>query len=298
MIVLEETTLSIRQAAFHLSPLTKVIDSLVMRLLPALLFIILAANASGRPTMAEVVAQTENAFSARCLEIGIRDSFLEYFAPDAIHFDPEPRLARPDLEREASPTNVRLSWEPRIVRVANTGQLAISTGPYVLQTQDGKSSSGYFLSMWKRQSDGAWKVVADIGVPAPPAADLSSDFRPDQIDDEVGQLSDLLTFEREQFGRDSDLGQIYRAIGSEETVFERMGEPLLTGTAGYAALLSAQKDKRTKLAQTGGYVSGNLGFIYGTQSTEKSSVGYLRVWILRQSHWRLIFEVVAEALGE
>jgi hypothetical protein len=27
--------------------------------------------------MAEVVAQTENAFSARCLEIGIRDSFSE-----------------------------------------------------------------------------------------------------------------------------------------------------------------------------------------------------------------------------
>jgi len=40
--------------------------------------------------MAEVVAQTESAFSARCSEIGIRDSFLEYFAADAIHFDPGP----------------------------------------------------------------------------------------------------------------------------------------------------------------------------------------------------------------
>ena len=248
--------------------------------------------------MAEVVAQTEKAFSARCLEIGIRDSFLEYFAPDAIHFDPEPRLARPDLEREASSTNVRLSWEPRIVRVANTGQLAVSTGPYVLQTQNGKSSSGYFLSMWKRQIDGAWKVVADIGVSAPPPTDLSSDFQPDRVDDGVGQLADLLTFEREQFGRDSDLDEIYRAIGSEETVFERVGEPLRVGPDGYAAFLSAQKDKRTKLAQTGGYVSGNLGFTYGTQSNEKSSVGYLRIWILRQSHWRLLFDVVAEALSE
>lgn len=273
-------------------------DSRVLRLLPALLFITFAGNASGRPTMAEVVAQTENAFSARCLEIGIRDSFLEYFAPDAIHFDPEPRLARPDLEREASSTKVRLSWEPRIVRVANTGQLAVSTGPYVLQTQNGKSSSGYFLSMWKRQVDGAWKVVADIGVSAPPPTDLSSDFQRDRVDDEVGQLSDLSTFEREQFDRDSDLGEIYRAIGSEETVFERMGEPLLTGTDGYAAFLSAQKDKRTKLAQTGGYVSGNLGFTYGTQSNEKSSVGYLRVWILSQSHWRLFIDVVAAGLGE
>jgi hypothetical protein len=107
-----------------------------------------------------------------------------------------------------------------------------------------------------------------------------------------------MTFEREQFGRDGDLGEIYRAIASQETVFERMGEPLLTGTDGYAAFLSAQKDKRTKLAQTGGYVSGNLGFTYGTQSNDKSSAGYLRVWIVRQSHWQLLFDVVAAALRE
>lgn len=269
-----------------------------MRLLPALLFIILAANASGRPTMAEVVARTESAFSARCSEIGIRDSFLEYFAADAIHFDPEPRLARPDLERETSSTKVRLTWEPRIVRVANTGQLAVSTGPYVLQTENGKSSFGYFLSIWKRQSDGAWKVVADIGVSGPPAANLDSDFQPDRIDNEIGQLSDLLTFEREQFGRDNDLSETYRSIGSTETVFERIGEPLLTGADGYSAFLVDQKDKRTKLSQTGGDVSGNLGFTYGTQANDKSSAGYLRVWILSQSHWRLLFDVVAAALGE
>ena len=153
-----------------------VIDSRVVRVLSALLLITFAGNADGRPTMAEVVAQTENAFSARCSEIGIRDSFLEYFAPDAIHFDPEPRLARPDLERETSSTKVRLTWEPRIVRVANTGQLAVSTGPYVLQTEKGKSSFGYFLSMWKRQNGGAWKVVADIGLSGPPAANLELRF--------------------------------------------------------------------------------------------------------------------------
>ena len=118
---------------------------------------------------------------------------------------------------------MRLTWEPRIVRVANTGQLAVSTGPYVLQTENGKSSFGYFLSMWKRQNGGAWKVVADIGVSASPAANLDSDFQPDRIDNEVGQLSDLLTFEREQFGRDNDVSEIYRSIGSTETVFERRG---------------------------------------------------------------------------
>jgi len=103
-------------------------------LLTAASFFTLCAKADEQP-VPQLVAQTERAFSARCAEVGIRDSFLEYFTDDAIHFGPEPRLARPDLQQESSPNKVRLTWQPKIVRVASTGQLAVSTGPYVLQTQ-------------------------------------------------------------------------------------------------------------------------------------------------------------------
>ena len=91
-------------------------------------------------------------------------------------FEPEPRLARPDLERQTSSVTPRLSWEPKIIRVASSGQLAVSTGPYLLQGDSGKRSSGYFLSIWRRQSGGEWKVAADIGVAAPPAPELPEDF--------------------------------------------------------------------------------------------------------------------------
>jgi hypothetical protein len=52
------------------------------------------------------------------------------------------------------------------------------------------------------------------------------------------------------------------------------------------------------LLDPGSSSSGNLGFTYGTQSNDKSSAGYLRVWSLSQSHWRLLFDVAAAALGE
>jgi hypothetical protein len=67
-------------------------------LLPLAFFHLPAAGAEDLLAEARIVAQTERAFSARCAENGIRDSFLEYFASNAIHFEPEPRLARPDLE--------------------------------------------------------------------------------------------------------------------------------------------------------------------------------------------------------
>jgi hypothetical protein len=113
-----------------------------------------AAAAEDTLVRARIVAQTERQFSARCAEIGIRDSFLEYFAIDAIHFEPGPRLAHPDLEGESRSTAFRLTWEPKIIRISSSGQLAVSTGPYLLQNKTGKQSFGYFLSIWKQQSAG------------------------------------------------------------------------------------------------------------------------------------------------
>jgi ketosteroid isomerase-like protein len=254
-------------------------------------FFTLYAQADEQPAP-QLVARTERAFSARCAEVGIRDSFLEYFTDDAIHFGPEPRLARPDLEKESSSNKVRLTWQPKTVRVAGTGQLAVSTGPYLLQTATNKSS-GYYLSIWKRQDDGAWKVAADIGVTGPIAKAVADDFQsyPDPADQ--GTPPDLLAYEREQFNPALDLDHIYRSIASPETVFERDNQPPQTGQPEYAVFLYGQRNKLTKLSQAGGSISGNLGFTYGTQSDETSNVGYLRVWVLRNSRWSLLFDVVS-----
>ncbi|MBV8214717.1 MAG: hypothetical protein JOZ08_16030 [Verrucomicrobia bacterium] len=259
-------------------------------LLFAASFSIVCVKADEQP-VAQLVAQTERAFSARCAEIGIRDSFIEYFAADAIVFDPAPRLAGPDLEKETSSPKVKLTWEPIIVRVASTGKLAVSTGPYTLQTAI-KKSFGYYLSLWKLQNDGGWKVAADIGVTGPLAKDPADDFQSYPDASGQGTPADLLAYEREQFSQATDLDHIYRSVASAETVFERDNQPPQTGQPEFAVFLYSQRTKRTKLSQAGGDISGNLGFTYGTQSDEKSTVGYLRVWILRDSRWSLMFDVV------
>jgi hypothetical protein len=251
------------------------------------------AKADEQP-VPQLVAQTERAFSARCAEIGIRDSFLEYFTDAAIRFGPEPRLARPDLQQETTSNKVRLTWQPKIVRVASTGQLAVSTGPYVLQTGTNKSS-GYYLSIWKRQDDGAWKVAADIGVSGPSTTALADDFQSYPDPPNQGAATDLLAYEREQFSPDLDLDRIYRSIASPETVFERDSQRLQTGQPEYAVFLYLQRTKRTKITQAGGSISGNLGFTYGTQADEKSTAGYLRVWVWSDLRWRLLFDVVTGA---
>jgi hypothetical protein len=151
------------QISFHAGP---VIFGL-LQFLVLILFHTPAAAAEDTLVRARIVAQTERQFSARCAEIGIRDSFLEYFAIDAIHFEPGPRLAHPDLEGESRSTAFRLTWEPKIIRISSSGQLAVSTGPYLLQNKTGKQSFGYFLSIWKQQSAGEGECAPTSVFPLP-----------------------------------------------------------------------------------------------------------------------------------
>ena len=54
------------------------------------------------------------------------------------------------------------SWEPERVEVLESGTLAMTTGP--VRDSAGKHT-GTFVSVWRRESDGQWKIVLDNGVP-------------------------------------------------------------------------------------------------------------------------------------
>ncbi|MEW5983673.1 MAG: nuclear transport factor 2 family protein [Acidobacteriota bacterium] len=54
------------------------------------------------------------------------------------------------------------SWAPERVEVLDSGTLALSTGP-VFDPQGQRV--GTFISTWRREADGRWRVVFDKGCP-------------------------------------------------------------------------------------------------------------------------------------
>ncbi|MGB8838184.1 MAG: DUF4440 domain-containing protein, partial [Candidatus Acidiferrales bacterium] len=58
-----------------------------------------------------------------------------------------------------------LSWQTTSVEVARSGDLAYETGTYVFSTIDKKGKTqeqkGKYVVVWKKQTDGAWKVAVD-----------------------------------------------------------------------------------------------------------------------------------------
>jgi len=155
------------------------------RFLPALLLfgcvLAVRADTSVPPTLA-AMAQTERDFAAACRRVGMRDSFLQYFADDALFFVPEPVNAKELLsKRPAEPFAARqLTWEPRLGDVSSSGDLGWLTGPSELVVpaapEPGPRHQVY-LSVWRRQPTGDWRVIIDVGVATPSAAPFAPGFQ-------------------------------------------------------------------------------------------------------------------------
>jgi ketosteroid isomerase-like protein len=60
------------------------------------------------------------------------------------------------------------SWAPERVEVLDSGTLGMTSGP--VHDETGKRT-GTFNSVWRREKDGQWRIVFDIGCPScsPPA---------------------------------------------------------------------------------------------------------------------------------
>lgn len=70
----------------------------------------------------------------------------------------------------ADPT-LTIHWEPRLAEVSKSGDLGYTSGPYEFTSKDAQGNvltrQGSFVTIWRKQPDGAWKVELDIGAPVP-----------------------------------------------------------------------------------------------------------------------------------
>jgi len=62
--------------------------------------------------------------------------------------------------------DVKLTWTPTLVEAAKSGEIGFSSGTYAFSFKDpsGKTidDKGKYVTVWKKQADGSWKVVRDI----------------------------------------------------------------------------------------------------------------------------------------
>jgi hypothetical protein len=140
-----------------------------------------AAQQASLPPALAAMADTERAFAKRATEVGWKQAFIEYFADDAIGFAGEEAVRAKDQLRQAPdpPRDLQLLWEPRYGDVAASGELGWLTGPSTTinpARNNGAPRYGNYASIWKRQPDGRYRVLIDVGVNLPAEATFAPGF--------------------------------------------------------------------------------------------------------------------------
>lgn len=113
---------------------------------------------------------------ARETAAGGAEAWASWFEPEGSMVRGTGEIVGRSTIREAmtpflSDTTVRFRWSPERAIVDPDGDLGATIGSYRITSADSVGAvleRGMYLSVWRRGPDGSWKVVADIGTPAPP----------------------------------------------------------------------------------------------------------------------------------
>src|SRR5436309_4119002 len=148
-----------RGRAAHLPPRRrKMCDALVAPAVgTALLLTALSLPAADDSTA--TVVDAERSFARYSVEHGMREAFLQFLADDAILFRPLPVNGKKWFEGRP-PAPGALLWQPTYARVSEAGDLGVTSGPWEFKPSDttAASSFGHFLTVWRKQADGTWRV--------------------------------------------------------------------------------------------------------------------------------------------
>lgn len=263
------------------------------------------------------IAAAERAFAKRCGEIGIRDSFLEYFTDDCVIFLPEPANAKAFYgKRKPGKGPVELVWGPEFVDASNAGDMGYSTGPSVFTNpSDPKSKPGYgyYFSIWRKQPDGAWKVIVDVGTGVPQGNPIPKDIEAGRFissNNAIPRTPRSSGFNQLIQDRENEFIREVAAKGPEKAYSKFISDqfrrhfpdlmPLKSGDA-LTSHLSKRSEVKMGLSRHESSTGGDFFYSYGeyaatvdTGKEKKAEAGYyLHVWKKEGKSLKLVAEVIS-----
>lgn len=119
---------------------------------------------------ADHLLDTDRAFAARVLEAGAPAAFHEFFDPKGVRLtvDGEPPAGPEAVAQSLVSGATLLNWDPRYAEVFSPGDWGMTWGDWQAHEPGAggrRIGQGRYVSVWKKQRDGNWKVHMNL-VPA------------------------------------------------------------------------------------------------------------------------------------
>jgi len=258
------------------------------------------------------MVDTERAFIAMAKEQNTRDAFLFFLSDDAVTAGPDgPRTGKESIRNQPASTGW-LNWEVVYCDLAASGEMGYNTGPWEFRAQktDEKPVAyGEFHSVWKKQADGTWKNILDIGIRhGEPVAKqrLATSQMPLTPGKHSSASSSMMIDLDRKFVRIYEIegDAAYDSFASTEIRFAREGALPIVGKENWHSYLKGDPIKMRDVNAMGSGVAGSsdLGYVYGSgnvgvvvEGKEVVKKGtYLRIWKREDNKvWRIVLDVMA-----
>ena len=123
----------------------------------------------------QILLDTDKGFARKSLELGAAEAFRLYLDVNAMQLPAgsNPRYGLDSIYTimKQSDGSYQLAWEPQQAEVSLSADMGWSWGRSTLiySEEDGiqKKLYGKYLNVWKKQKDGSWKVLVDLGNQSP-----------------------------------------------------------------------------------------------------------------------------------
>ena len=267
--------------------------------------LVASVSVQAQPALQEMV-KTEQAFSKMAEEKNTLDAFMAFIADDGLLFRPRAvngkkwMIEHPPPPPKNPDKKPLLAWQPKFAGMAASGDMGFTTGPWESKAdiKDEKPQAyGHFVTVWKKQPDGSWKFVVDLGIDhpqsggpqtlwQPPGATKSPSFKPVDV---PAATEELLTRDRKFSFADH---------ASSDVRLYRAGNLPYIGKQAAVEALAKTKGKIT-WQPIGGDVSraGDLGYTHGTYEIADDTKNvmergsYVRIWQKQGGTWRVVIDV-------
>lgn len=286
--------------------------------LPFLLLLALSAIASQQRSVGssdlDSMVNTERAFARAAAERGTRDAFLAFMADDGIVFAPGPVNGKKSWEARPKRPGL-LSWEPIYADISAAGDMGYDTGPWEFRpkgAEDKPVAFGHFMTIWKKQADGTFKFMLDLGIsnPQPTTAAQTLEFsavkskatmNSSEAEMKAGR-EDMLKLEREFSNASANKGALkaYTAYMADDVrLLHESKFPFLGNRAARGELESRPGRLSWRPESSDVARSIDLGYTYGSYEL-KSADGksdengyYVHIWKRQMDgKWKLVMEVL------
>ena len=254
---------------------------------------------------ARAMVDAEKKFYQTGQKQGTRAAFLGFLADDGIVFRPGPVNGKEAWEKRPE-TGFDLVWEPTLAVIARSSDFGYDTGPAKWRANKKEkefSGYGHFISIWKKQKDGSWKVALDCGIENPKPAG-----RPDPLETGTNSSSrtapDLETGRKNLRETEEKLYDEARNDATQSTLFVAADQirtyrdshfPAEGKEAGRSLLGDGRG--QTSFEAMGGDMSGSadLAYAYGKYSNvrdkETEQGHYLHIWQTDPAGaWKLVLD--------